>query len=67
MKSFSGAKIQDLEQHVTSHLEHDKQYIAVIHTGSNNVSCNNLDIDASILAEYITKIGIKSISHGGVY
>ena len=29
MKSFSGAKIQDLEQHVTSHLEHDKQYIAV--------------------------------------
>ena len=30
MKSFSGAKKQDLEQYVTPHLEHDKPDIVAI-------------------------------------
>ena len=64
MKSFSGAKIQDLEYYVTPHLEHDKPDIAVIHTGSNKVSYNNLDIDASILAENIIKIWKECIDYG---
>ena len=37
MKSFNGAKMQDLEHYVTPHLEHDKLDIAVIHIVSNNV------------------------------
>ena len=36
MKSFSGAKIQDLK-YVTPHLEHEKPDIAVIYIGSNNM------------------------------
>ena len=40
-------------------LEHGKPDIAVIHIGSNNVSYNNLDIDASMLAENIIKIEKK--------
>ena len=61
MKSFSGAKIQDIEHYVTPHLEHDKLDIAITHIGSNNVSCDSLDIDVSILAENIIKIGNKCI------
>ena len=64
MKLVSGAKIQDLKHHVTSHVEHGKPDIAVIHIGSNNVSYNNLDIDASMLAENIIKIGKKCIDYG---
>ena len=47
MKLVSGAKIQS-QKHVTPHLENGKPDIAVIHTGSNNVSYNNLDINASM-------------------
>ena len=61
MKSFSAAKIQDLEHYETPHLEHDKPDIAVIHIGSNNVSFRNLDTDALILAENVIKIGNKCI------
>ena len=61
MKSFSVAKIQDLEHYVTPHLEHDKPDIAIIHIGSNNVSFKILDIDALILAENVIKIGNKCI------
>ena len=64
MKLVSGAKIQDLKHYVTSYLEHGKPNIAVIHIGSNNVSYNNLDIDASMLAENIIKIGKKCIDYG---
>ena len=64
MKLVSGAKIQDLKHYVTSHLEHGKPDIAVIHIGSNNVSYNNLDIDASVLAGNIIKIGKKCIDCG---
>ena len=56
MKLFSGAKVQDLE-HVTPNLKHDKPDVAFINIGSNNVSYNNLHIDASILAKNILKIG----------
>ena len=52
MKSFSGAKIQGLDHYV------------VIHVGRNNVPCNNLDIDASILAENVIKIAKKCIDYG---
>ena len=62
MKLASGAKIEDLK-HVTPHLEHGKPDIAVIHIGSNNMSYNNLDIDASMLAENM-KIGKKWIDYG---
>ena len=58
MKLFSGAKVQDLE-HVTPNLKHDKPDVAFINIGSNNVSYNNLHIDASILAKNILKIGKK--------
>ena len=51
MKSFSGTKIQDLQNYVPPHLQHDKPDIAVIHIERNNVTYNNLDTDASILAE----------------
>ena len=64
MKSFSGAKIQDLKHYVTLNLEHEKPDIAVIHLGSNNTSYKNLDIDASILAGNIIKIEKKCIDYG---
>ena len=63
MKLVSGEKLQNLK-HVTPHLEHGKADIAVIHIGSNNVSYNNLHIDASMLAENIIKIGKKFIDYG---
>ena len=52
MTSFSGAQIQDLEHYLTPHLE------------SKNVSYNNLDIDVSILAGNIIKIGNKCNCYG---
>ena len=61
MESFSGARIQDLEHYVTPHFEHDKPDIVVIHLGTNNVSYNNLDKYASILAENIIKVENKCI------
>ena len=48
MKLVSGARIQGSKHYVTPHLEHGKPGIAVIHGGSNNVSYNNLDINASM-------------------
>ena len=57
MKLVSGTKIQDLKYYVTPHLEHVKPDIAAIHMESNNVSYDNLDIDASMLAENIIKLG----------
>ena len=56
--------ILDLEHYVTTHLEYDKPNIAVIHIGSKNVSYNGLNIDASILAKKIIKIGNKCIDYG---
>ena len=64
MKLVSGAKIQDLKHYITPHLEHGKPDIAVIHIGSNSLSYNNLDIDASMLAKNIIKIGTKCIDYG---
>ena len=61
-KSFSGAKIQDLKHYVTPQLENEKLDVAVIHIRSNNMSYRNLD--ASILAENILKIGKKCIDYG---
>ena len=63
MRSFKGAKIQYLKHYVTPHLEHDKPDIAAIHIGCN-VSYNNLDRGASILAENIIKIRKKCVDYG---
>ena len=63
MKSFKGTKIQDLKHYVTPHLEHEKPDTAAIHIGCN-VSYNNLDRDASILAENIIKIRKKCVDYG---
>ena len=52
------------EHYVTPHLEYGKPDIAVIHIRSNNVSYNNLGIDASMFAENIIKIGNKCIDYG---
>ena len=62
MKLFSGAKVQDLG-HVTPNLKPDKPDVAFINIGSNNVTYNNLHIDASILAKNILKIGKKCIDY----
>ena len=62
MKSFSGTKIQDLK-HVTPHLEHYKPNTGDMHIGINNMSYNNLNTHASILAENIIKIGKKCIDY----
>ena len=59
MKSFSGAKTQNLEHYVTPHLEHGKLDIAVILIRSNNVFYKNFDIDTSIINENIIKIRNK--------
>ena len=64
LKLVSGIKMQDLKRYVTPHLKHGKPDIAIIHIGSNNVSYNNLDIDASMFAENIIKIGNKCIDYG---
>lgn len=63
MKSFSGAKMQDLEHYIAVHLEHGKPDFAVILIGINKMLCNDLDIDASILAKIIL-IGNKWIGNG---
>ena len=62
LKLVSGTKMQ--EHYVTPHLEYGKPDIAVIHIRSNNVSYNNLGIDASMFAENIIKIGNKCIDYG---
>ena len=54
---------QDLKHYVRPHFEHYNPDIAVTDIGSNNMSYNNLDIDASKLAENI-KIGKKCIYYG---
>ena len=64
MKSFSEVKLQDLKHYAIPHLEHYKPDTAVILIGSNNISYNNLDINASMLAENIIKIGKKCIDYG---
>ena len=57
-------KSTNLKHNVAPHLEYGKPDIAIIHIGSHNVSYDNLDIDASMLAENIIKIGKKCIDYG---
>ena len=52
-------------KHEAPCVEHGKPDIAVMHIGSNNVSYNNLDIDASILAQNIIIILKKWLNHDG--
>lgn len=64
IKSFSGAKIQDLQHYIIPPLKEEKPDIAVIHIGSNNVTYNNLDNDPTVVAENIIKIGQSCIEYG---
>ena len=64
LKPFSGAKIEDLEHYIIPNLQQQKPDIVVIYVGSNNVSYNNLDGDARLLAANVIKIGKKCIEYG---
>ena len=45
MKTFGGAKTEELEHYKTPHLEYEKLDIVVIHVGSNNINYNNLNMN----------------------
>lgn len=64
LKSFSGARIQDLEHYIVPHLSDEKPDIAVIHIGSNNVTYNSLENNATDVAESIIQIGQKCANYG---
>ena len=63
IKSFSGAKIDDLHYAIPP-LEQEKPDIAVIHVGSNNVTYDNLGDDPNVIAEKIIQIGQRCIEYG---
>ena len=64
IKSFSGAKVQDLQHYVIPPLEEEKPDVAVIHIGSNNASYNRLDVDPAVIAGNIIEVGKKCIEYG---
>ena len=64
IKSFSGAKIDDLQHYAIPPLEQEKPDIAVIHVGSNNVTYDNLGDDPNVIAEKIIQIGQICIEYG---
>ena len=64
LKPFGGAKVEDLEHYIIPNLEQNKPDVVVIHIGSNNVSYNKLNIDPSVLAENIIRIGTKCMQYG---
>ena len=64
IKSFSGAKIDDLQHYAIPPLEQEKPDIAVIHVGSNNVTYDNLGDDPNVIAEKIIQIGQRCIEYG---
>ena len=64
IKSFSGAKIDDLQHYSIPPLEKEKPDIDVIHVGSNNVTYDNLGDDPNVIAEKIIQIGQRCIAYG---
>ena len=65
IKSFPGAKIQELEHSVIPHLNAQKPDVSVIHIGCNNISFKYLnDINVKRIAEDIINIGKRCANFG---
>ena len=63
IKSFSGAKVEELQHYVTPHLETQKPDISIIHVGGNNINYKNLeDINIDEISENIANVGKKCAS-----
>ena len=63
LKSFPGAKVEELQHYVTPHLETQKPDISVIHVGGNNINYKNLeDINVDDISENIANVGKKCAS-----
>ena len=63
IKSFPGAKVEELQHYVTPHLEAQKPDISIIHVGGNNVNLKNLeDINVDEISENIVNVGKKCAS-----
>ena len=63
IKSFPGAKVEELQHYVTPHLETQKPDISIIHVGGNNINYKNLeDVNVDKISESIVNIGKKCAS-----
>ena len=63
IKSFPGAKVEELQHYVTPHLKAQKPNISIIHVGGNNVNLKNLeDINVDEISENIVNVGKKCAS-----
>ena len=63
MKSFPGAKVEELQHYVTRHLETQKPDISIIHVGGNSINYKNLkDINVDEISENIANVGKKCAS-----
>ena len=63
IKSFPGAKVEELQHYVTPHLETQKPDISMIHVGDNNINYKNLeDINVDEISENIANVGKKCAS-----
>ena len=65
IKSFPGAKIQELEHCVVPHLNAQKPDVSVIHIGGNNINFKGID-DTNVkrIAEDIINTGKKGTNFG---
>ena len=58
MKSFPGAKVEELQHYLTPHLETQEPDISIIHVGGNNINYKNLeDINVDEISENIANVG----------
>ena len=65
IKSFAGAKIQELELYVVSHINYQKPDVSVIYTGGNNINFKGVnDINVKRIAENMINIGKKCANFG---
>ena len=63
IKSFPGAKVEELQHYVTPHLQAQKPDISIIHVEGNNVNLKNLeDINVDEISENIVNVGKKCAS-----
>ena len=63
IRSFPGAKVEELQHYVTPHLETQKPDISIIHVGGNNINYKNLeDINVDGISENIANVGKKCAS-----
>ena len=60
VKSFPGAKVEELEHYVVPHLVNQKPDATIIHIGGNNVNYKDLaEVDVNKIAEDIINVGVK--------